>query len=249
MSAENVFCRDPTETTTGERSSDRDDDDDEIDMELSVDGDYPASATKNFAAGDHHVSALKSAAAAHKDGRKSPNKRGLRRGKWTAEEEAYVERIIHDFENGLLPVGVGVTLRSYLSEKLNCDPMRITKKFTGSASIGKRIFHPCERTPATADSLARAHRELKELEDAWLARLEQHKREQRDVGKAPTRAGHTSCFDSNSCSSDGTSHGERRGAWRGERPDTPTPRGELHARVALARMRRCRRAHGAVRRR
>ena len=87
---------------------------------------------------------------------------GLRRGKWTAEEEAYVERIIHDFENGLLPVGVGVTLRSYLSEKLNCDPMRITKKFTGSASIGKRIFHPCERTPATADSLARAHRELKE---------------------------------------------------------------------------------------
>jgi hypothetical protein len=209
--AENVFCRDPPETATGERSSDRDDDDDEIDMELSVDGDYPASASKNFAEEPLPVSALKSAAASHKDGRKSPNKRGLRRGKWTAEEEAYVERIIHDFENGLLPVGVGVTLRSYLSEKLNCDPMRITKKFTGSASIGKRIFHPCERTPATADSLARAHRELKDLDVAWLERLEQHKREKRDVGKAPRRASHASSFDSNSCSSDGTaSHGERR---------------------------------------
>ena len=162
--AENVFCRDPPETATGERSSDRDDDDDEIDMELSVDGDYPASASKNFAEEPLPVSALKSAAASHKDGRKSPNKRGLRRGKWTAEEEAYVERIIHDFENGLLPVGVGVTLRSYLSEKLNCDPMRITKKFTGASCLGKRVFHSRKHTDASLAEMQNAQHELNCLE-------------------------------------------------------------------------------------
>ena len=60
---------------------------------------------------------------------------GLRRGKWTQEEEAYVERVIRDFNGGLLDAAPGtpVCWRSYLSDKLNCDPMRITKKFTGDA--------------------------------------------------------------------------------------------------------------------
>ena len=83
---------------------------------------------------------------------------GLRRGKWTQEEEAYVERVIRDFNGGLLDAAPGTTLRSYLSDKLNCDPMRITKKFTGDASIGKRVFHP--REGAAAATLARARREL-----------------------------------------------------------------------------------------
>lgn len=132
-----------------------------------------------------HARRRQSSPAASSPERKRNNTRALdlRRGKWTAEEERYVERIIHDFENGLLPVSVGVTLRGYLSEKLNCDPMRITKKFTGDASIGKRIFHPCERTPATADSLERAHRELQELEDAWRAKLEYQKRDKRTSKK------------------------------------------------------------------
>jgi len=72
----------------------------------------------------------------------TPPKKKLRRGKWTPEEEAYVERIIHDFNAGLLDVPAGTTLRTYLSQKLNCDPMRITKKFTGASCIGKRVFHP-----------------------------------------------------------------------------------------------------------
>ena len=49
----------------------------------------------------------------------------------------YVARAIQDFNNGYLKAPAGTTLRSYLSEKLNCDPMRITKKFTGDACIGK----------------------------------------------------------------------------------------------------------------
>src|SRR6056297_1449788 len=48
----------------------------------------------------------------------------LRRGKWTFQEEAYVSRIIYDFNHGLLPLAAGTTLRAYLSDTLNCDPMR-----------------------------------------------------------------------------------------------------------------------------
>ena len=100
---------------------------------------------------------------------------GLRRGKWTQEEEAYVERIISDFNGGLLDVAPGTKLRSYLSDKLNCDPMRITKKFTGDASIGKRVFHPREN--ASPAAVERSRREIAELEATWRRKLEQQRRE------------------------------------------------------------------------
>ena len=43
----------------------------------------------------------------------------LRKGKWTNEEEDYATKIISLFNRGLLPIGAGTTLRSYLSEKLH----------------------------------------------------------------------------------------------------------------------------------
>lgn len=64
----------------------------------------------------------------------------LRKGKWTAEEEAYSNKIISLFNKGLLPIAAGTTLRSFLSDKLQCDPMRITKKYSGASCIGKQIF-------------------------------------------------------------------------------------------------------------
>lgn len=64
-------------------------------------------------------------------------KAGLRRGKWTAEEEAYANRLIYEFKLGLLPLTDGTTLRTFLSKLLNCDPMRISKKFVGQNCIGK----------------------------------------------------------------------------------------------------------------
>jgi|MDSY01.1.fsa_nt_gb hypothetical protein len=66
-----------------------------------------------------------------------PSREGVRRGKWTAEEQAYADRLIRNFENGLLPLENGATLRAYLSKKLNCDPMRISKKFAGARCLGK----------------------------------------------------------------------------------------------------------------
>mmetsp|Transcript_7056 Transcript_7056/g.14322 ORF Transcript_7056/g.14322 Transcript_7056/m.14322 type:complete len:292 (+) Transcript_7056:225-1100(+) len=86
---------------------------------------------------------------------------GLRRGKWSAEEEQYVSAIIFRFNQGTLPVPAGTTLRSYLSDKLNCDPMRITKKFTGEEAIGKRVFKP-ERLGM------RSQQELREISDSLL---------------------------------------------------------------------------------
>jgi hypothetical protein len=64
-------------------------------------------------------------------------KAGLRRGKWTTEEEFYATRLIYEFKLGLLPLTDGTTLRTFLSKLLNCDPMRISKKFVGQNCIGK----------------------------------------------------------------------------------------------------------------
>lgn len=69
-------------------------------------------------------------------------KTNLRRGKWTHEEEAYARAVINDFHSGYLDAPIGTTLRSYLSGKLECDPMRITKKFTKDDSIGKKVYRP-----------------------------------------------------------------------------------------------------------
>ena len=79
-----------------------------------------------------------------------------RRGKWTLEEEEYVARVIQDFNSGFLNAPAGYTLRSYLSDKLQCDPMRITKKFTGESCIGKRVFHPAVRSAANATAIDKA---------------------------------------------------------------------------------------------
>jgi hypothetical protein len=80
-------------------------------------------------------------------------------GKWTLEEEQFAWKLINDFELGLLSKFImifllgfayflcflsadceeGCTLRSYLARKLNCAPMRISKKFAGQ-NIGKHTF-------------------------------------------------------------------------------------------------------------
>ena len=63
---------------------------------------------------------------------------GLQRsGKWSGEEETFANQLVIDFETGALrDCEDGCTLRSYLARKLNCAPMRISKKFAGRC-IGK----------------------------------------------------------------------------------------------------------------
>ncbi|OQS00894.1 hypothetical protein ACHHYP_02155 [Achlya hypogyna] len=99
----------------------------------------------------------------------------MRWGKWTREEEAYTTRLIADFSAGLLTdVTNGTTMRSWLSTKLRCCPMRISKKFVGEASIGKRMF---ERNDARINEMseeekARRAKEVDKLHDdfceSWI---------------------------------------------------------------------------------
>jgi len=97
----------------------------------------------------------------------------LRRGKWSAEEEAYASRLIVEFRAGLLPLTDGTTLRTFLSKLLNCDPMRISKKFVGSNCIGKQVFRrrSADVSNLTPEQIALTRRELSELEKRFLDRV------------------------------------------------------------------------------
>lgn len=59
-------------------------------------------------------------------------------GKWSKEEQAFADRLIDDFYRGISRgVENGQTLRTHLAQKLRCDPLRISKRFAGSNSLGK----------------------------------------------------------------------------------------------------------------
>ena len=53
--------------------------------------------------------------------------------------------------------------------------MRITKKFAGDSSVGKRVFHPCQRTPEKLQEMAKVQHELADFERSFLGRLHQRK--------------------------------------------------------------------------
>ncbi|KAL3784396.1 hypothetical protein ACHAWO_012942 [Cyclotella atomus] len=97
----------------------------------------------------------------------------LRRGKWTTEEEEYASRLIHLFKSGLLPLTDGTTLRNFLSKLLNCDPMRISKKFVGNNCIGKQVFRrrAAEMGRLGEGEMRRSSLELSELEQRFLDRV------------------------------------------------------------------------------
>ena len=97
-----------------------------------------AKATNAGVAGSISSSQDSSTCSSHKGTKERSN---LRKGKWSQEEEEYTSRIIYYFRNGMLQLPEGTTLRGYLAEQLNCDPMRITKKIAGASCLGKRVYH------------------------------------------------------------------------------------------------------------
>jgi hypothetical protein len=116
----------------------------------------------------------------HQQQAKASKKKGppLRRGKWTPEEEAYAARLIQEFKAGLLPLTDGTTLRTFLSKLLNCDPMRISKKFVGSNCIGKQVFRrrTADLNRLTSEEIQRSRSELSDLERRFLERVAQTNR-------------------------------------------------------------------------
>lgn len=90
------------------------------------------------------------------------------------------DRIIETFNAGSLELDPetagGVTLRSYLSEKLGCDPMRITKKYTGASCLGKRVYHSAN-TKAPREVVEAVKIELALLEVKFREKLEKNSRD------------------------------------------------------------------------
>ena len=64
-------------------------------------------------------------------------------------------------------------MRSYLAEKLNCDPMRITKKYAGAACLGRRAYHYRERAQPTIAEIQLAKAQLDQLEHRFRMRVEE----------------------------------------------------------------------------
>lgn len=101
-----------------------------------------------------------------------PRDARLRQGKWTPEEEAYAVAVMRDFNAGYLDCAAGTSLRTYLSEQLSCDPMRITKKFTGDARVGKKFFHPATRgDPESMTKSRKCQERIEQLHQRWHRRL------------------------------------------------------------------------------
>ena len=88
------------------------------------------------------------------------------------EEEEFTSRIIQHFSTGVLTLPEGATLRSFLADKLNCDPMRITKKFTGACCLGRRVYHLRDRPRVTQAEIDMAKAELDLLENRFRIRIE-----------------------------------------------------------------------------
>lgn len=90
----------------------------------------------------------------------------------------YTNKVIETFNAGILKLDDherGITLRAYLANKLSCDPMRITKKYTGASCLGKKVFHASNFNANSAE-VDRARLELDMLERNFRTKLEQMNR-------------------------------------------------------------------------
>lgn len=134
---------------------------------LAVANSIPVAPKPNVSASSHiPQSAPPAPRSSSTSGGSGGKKKGppLRRGKWTPEEEAYANSLIMEFKAGLLPLTDGTTLRTFLSKLLNCDPMRISKKFVGSNCIGKQVFRrrTADINRLTTEQIQQSRAELSE---------------------------------------------------------------------------------------
>lgn len=112
-----------------------------------------------------------------------------------AEEEEFAVRLMHYFNSGLLggesarasgscsaAPPEGSTLRAFLSDRLQCNPMRITKKLRGYPGMGKRLYRQAEGASSAAVPAARTELEL--LEERMTAQLYTRASNRKDSNKS-----------------------------------------------------------------
>ena len=105
------------------------------------------------------------------------SKAGWRQGKWSLEEEQYVELLIEEFKLGTLPLAEGTTLRYFLSEMVNCNPKRVSKKYENTNYNGKHKYEPSSAAMSLEETKRRRER-LKEFERRFLAAAKKAAEEQ-----------------------------------------------------------------------
>ncbi|CAI5723375.1 unnamed protein product [Hyaloperonospora brassicae] len=94
----------------------------------------------------------------------------VRYGKWGREEDAYLEKLLTLFQDGVLAnVTAKTTLRSWLAHMLNCCPMRISKKqMHGRQFEGKAKY---KRQSSNVDSMTQTQYD-RLCTELWHARAE-----------------------------------------------------------------------------
>ncbi|KAH7484124.1 hypothetical protein KRP22_005305 [Phytophthora ramorum] len=70
---------------------------------------------------------------------KNRSNSSARKGKWGIDEHKYAGMLMKQFQVGALPLADGLHLRVFMANMLQCDPLRVTKKYAGQA-IGKQNF-------------------------------------------------------------------------------------------------------------
>ncbi|KAL3656407.1 hypothetical protein V7S43_018710 [Phytophthora oleae] len=70
---------------------------------------------------------------------KNRSNTGVRKGKWSIDEHKYADLLMKQFKLGALPLADGLHLRVFMANMLQCDPLRVTKKYVGQG-IGKQNF-------------------------------------------------------------------------------------------------------------
>uniref|UniRef100_M4BRH3 Uncharacterized protein n=1 Tax=Hyaloperonospora arabidopsidis (strain Emoy2) TaxID=559515 RepID=M4BRH3_HYAAE len=94
----------------------------------------------------------------------------VRYGKWSRQEDAYLEKLLTLFQDGVLAnVTAKTSLRSWLAHMLNCCPMRISKKqMHGRQFEGKAKY---KRQSSNVDSMTQTQYE-RLCTELWHARAE-----------------------------------------------------------------------------
>lgn len=87
----------------------------------------------------------------------------------------YANRLIWYFHQGLLTIPQGTMLRLYLSDRLHCEPMRITKKFKGPRNcVGKQFYAPHSAQSTMVQQMKTAKEDLIQLRRKFLQVLGVH---------------------------------------------------------------------------
>ncbi|OQR99802.1 hypothetical protein ACHHYP_04427 [Achlya hypogyna] len=107
--------------------------------------------------------------------KRAPGPLVMRAGPFTDEEVAYIEQVAMDFREGLLDdVMDGTHLRSYLSNLVHCQPMRLSKRFVQSTHVLGLCMYNHKTYNDTTDKAARAAKRAA-LRKAFEASVAQQK--------------------------------------------------------------------------